>query len=340
MGIRQLRYFVTVAEAKSFTKAATSLQVAQPAIGVQIRKLEETLGVKLLVRHSRGVETTEAGAVLVARAQSLLQDFDQICQEVADVGGKPSGRVVVGMTKTVMHLAAARLTKSCEENYPSIDLVPTENMSKQVMQGLIDHSLDLGLAFTLGQDPRLETRPLAIEALMFAAPVGHPAIKGRKTIHLKEVLEHAIIVPSKTSPFRQGVERAAKEADIVPRIAYETNSVSMIKDLVCNDVGCAIVSYGSVISEVQTGQLGALRITDPEITRTLYLSYSKTRVQSKAMLAVRDAALSVIDDLITGGDVDWRSIPSSDGSCSPNKGTKPLPSRRKRILKSAPKKLS
>ena len=167
MDIRQLRYFVTVAEAKSFTKAATSLQVAQPALGVQVRKLEEMLGVKLLVRHSRGVETTEAGAVLATRATTLLQEFDQICQEVADLGGEPSGRVLLGMTKTVMHLAAARLTKSCQEKYPAIDLVPAENASEQVVQGVADHHLDLGLAFSPGDDSRLVSHPLAIEALCF-----------------------------------------------------------------------------------------------------------------------------------------------------------------------------
>ena len=304
MGIRQFRYFVAVAEAKSFTKAATSLRVAQPAIGVQIRKLEERLGVKLLIRHSRGVEMTEAGTVLATRATSLLQTFDGLCQEVADVGGEPRGRVVLGMTKTVMHLVAARLTKACRENHPAIDLVPTEDLSEQVVRGVTDHCLDLGLAFLPGQASRLESHPLAIEALCFAAPVDHPAAKG-VTITLKAALAHEIILPSKASYVRQCVETAAKEADIALQIAYETNSASMINDLVCHGVGCAIVSHGSVRSEVRNGQLTALRIVDPEITRTLYLLCSKTRVASRAMLAVRDEALSVIDDLITVGDVAW-----------------------------------
>ena len=78
---------------------------------------------------------TEAGAVLATRAMSLLQKYDALCQEVADFGGEPRRRVVLGMTKTVMHLVAARLAKACRENYPSIDLVLTENLSEQVVQG-------------------------------------------------------------------------------------------------------------------------------------------------------------------------------------------------------------
>ena len=118
-------------------------------------------------------------------------------------------------------------------------------------------------------------------------------------------MEHEIIVSLKTSLFRRCVEKAAKEADAAIRIACETNSASMINHLVCHGVGCAIVSRGSVRSEIQSGRLIALRIVDPEITRTLYLIYSKTRVLSRAMLAVRDDALSVIDGLITASDVDW-----------------------------------
>ena len=151
MGIRQLRYFVTVAEAKNLTRAAASLQVAQPAIGMQVRKLEETLGVKLLVRHSRGVEMTEAGVVLAARAMSLLQTYDEICQEIADFGSEPRGRVVLGMTKTAMHLVAGKLAKACRKNYPAINLALTENGSEQVVQGVANRRLDLGLTFLPGR---------------------------------------------------------------------------------------------------------------------------------------------------------------------------------------------
>ena len=307
MGIRQLRYFVSVAEAKSFTKAAELLQVAQPAIGMQIRKLEEALGVSLLVRHSRGVETTEAGAILAARAVPLLQEFDQICQEVADIGSEPSGHVSLGVTKTVMHLAAAKLIKACQEKYPAIDLVLTEGMSEQVIQSLTEHRLDLGLAFSPEEDPRLVKQPLAVETLYFAATVGHPATNA-STISLRDALAHDLVVSSKTSPFRRCVDQAADENGIELRIACETHSVSMIMDFVRNGLGCAIVSYGSVSPEVRSGQLTALPIVDPEITRTLYLTYSKTRARSKAMLAVCEEALSIIDNLMTSGEVDWLPV--------------------------------
>jgi LysR family nitrogen assimilation transcriptional regulator len=311
MGIRQLRYFVSVAEAKSFTKASELLQVAQPALGMQIRKLEEGLGVKLLVRHSRGVETTEAGAVLAGRAVSLLQEFDRMCQEVASIGGEPSGCVSIGVTQAVMHLAAAKLARACLEKYPAIDLILTEGLSEQVVQSLADHRLDLGLAFSPEADARLEKKPLAIETLYLAVPRGHPAANA-ETITLREALAYDLVVSSKSSPFRHCVEHAAAESGLELRVACEAHSVSMLKELVCNGLGCAIVSYGSAKPEVQNGQLSILRIVEPEITRTLFLTYSKTRESSRAALAVREEALAVVEELVRSEEVDWSPV-ASDG---------------------------
>ena len=96
MDVRQLRYFVEVVQAKSFTKAAERVRVAQPALGFQVRKLEEELGSKLLVRHSRGVRTTEAGDALLKHAQAILRQIELAKQEMIDLAGPPRGPLVLG----------------------------------------------------------------------------------------------------------------------------------------------------------------------------------------------------------------------------------------------------
>ena len=98
MDFRQLRYFLGVYEAKSITKASERLNVAQPALGLQVRKLEEELGVDLFFRHSRGVTPTEAGQLLAVHARVLLRQFERVRQDLIDFGGQPHGRVAVGMT--------------------------------------------------------------------------------------------------------------------------------------------------------------------------------------------------------------------------------------------------
>ena len=98
MDFRQLPYFLGVYEAKSITKASERLNVAQPALGLQVRKLEDELGVDLFFRHSRGVTPTEAGQLLAEHARVLLRQFERVRQDLIDFGGQPHGRVAVGMT--------------------------------------------------------------------------------------------------------------------------------------------------------------------------------------------------------------------------------------------------
>ena len=117
MDIKQWRYFLGVAEAKSFTKAADILHVAQPAIGIQVRKLEEELGVPLLVRHSRGIVPTEAGEEMVRQARSVLRAVEQARQRVTDVGGERRGRIVVGMSTAVIRILAGILVAACRRKW-------------------------------------------------------------------------------------------------------------------------------------------------------------------------------------------------------------------------------
>ena len=113
MDIKQLRYFMGVLEAKSITKAAEQLYVAQPALGLQIRKLEEELGVELFVRHSRGVTATEAGILLSQHARVLLRQFARARQELLDFAKSPHGRVAIGLTPTGDAVLVAELAARC-----------------------------------------------------------------------------------------------------------------------------------------------------------------------------------------------------------------------------------
>jgi len=122
MDVRQLRYFTEIVEAKSFTRAADRVRVAQPALGLQIRKLEEELGVSLLHRHSRGVEPTEAGIVLLGHANAILKQIEQAQRDVTDLSGPPRGAVVLGITPTASALLATRLIRTCQALYPGVSL--------------------------------------------------------------------------------------------------------------------------------------------------------------------------------------------------------------------------
>ena len=165
MDVRQLRYFMEVVEAKSFTKAAERVHVAQPALGFQVRKLEDELGSPLLVRHSRGVEPTEAGLALLKHAHVILRQVELARQEVVDLAGPPRGSLSLGITPTASALMATRIVQDCTTAYPGIALTLVEGLSEDVMKWLDEGRIDLGFTYNPQVVKGIETHPLLIEDL-------------------------------------------------------------------------------------------------------------------------------------------------------------------------------
>src|SRR3954463_6711641 len=129
MNLRQLRYFVSVVEAGNMTRAAEQLHVAQTALGMQIRQIEEDLGVALLVRHSRGVEPTKAGSLLYERAVTILKLVEETRKELAD-GDREQGETIrLGITPALMLAAGTEIALTVREQLPQVFLSMVEAMS-------------------------------------------------------------------------------------------------------------------------------------------------------------------------------------------------------------------
>jgi LysR family transcriptional regulator, nitrogen assimilation regulatory protein len=143
---RQLLYFTRIVELGSFTKAAAALRIAQPSLGQQIRNLEEELGTALLVRHSRGVRPTEAGALLYQHASRILEDVRQAKEAVLALSSRPIGNVTIGMTPGISDLFAAKLVESCNRDYPAIRLNIEQDLSVRLVRRILS---DNTLAFAL-----------------------------------------------------------------------------------------------------------------------------------------------------------------------------------------------
>jgi LysR family nitrogen assimilation transcriptional regulator len=145
MDIRELRYFVQVARAGSFSGAATRLNVAQPALSRQLKKLEDELGVQLLIRHGRGVEVTQAGAVLLSEAESLIDHVGQTMDRVR--GGKPTfaGQVALGVAPTSGQLIVPDIFESFRAHWPDATLVIREGISSSLEAWLLERRVDIAV---------------------------------------------------------------------------------------------------------------------------------------------------------------------------------------------------
>lgn len=329
MDIKQIRYFLGVLEAKSFTKAADLLHVAQPAIGMQVRKLEEELGVQLLVRHSRGVMPTGSGEILARHGKMLLNDVKELRRLVMNSAVEPAGRVTIGMSAGAMYTLAGPLFEACREKYPDISINLTEGLSAHLAELMTKDSLDAALTNDPPESGNLVVEPLAEGFLCLVSRNNSARPQNELSeIPLQEALMHDLIVSSRATRFRYRIESAAKEIDIMLESPHDVDSVPAIKELVLRGIGSGLLSYCTVAAEVKDGRLVARRIIDPEVKRTVSLVYSRMGVSSKALMAVCNEIRTIVGRLIAEKTSGWtRPIDEGNNALSSREAAEQEPAK-------------
>ena len=306
MTIRQLQYFLRIAELKSFSKAAAYLHVAQPALGLQVRKLEDELGVKLLNRHSRGVTPTEAGLLLRDHALVILRQVERAKLSVTDLTGPPRGKIAVGVTPTLNLILAGQLVERCRRDYPEVALSIVDGMSEDLMAWLENDRLDLAYSYNPSAVRGLICEPLLTEELCLIGPPGD-AGKKPEMARLAELADLPLILTSASSGLRTLVEEAASAKNIELNLVAEIDSVIATKEVVANNIGYAILPLGAVRREVEDGRLSARHFARPALSRNMYLAYSASRPASNATTAIREVMRQVVQENIEAGGWSWRA---------------------------------
>lgn len=294
MNLRQLRYFAKIVEIGNMTKAAAELLVAQPALGMQVRQLEEDLGVALLQRHSRGVTPTPAGTLLYERARDILERVEATRREVAALAPDTAEPVRLGLTPSLMLYLGPDIAVRLRETLPQVLLSMVEEMSHVLVERLAREELDLALAYGVPEHPALARLPLHHEDLVLVAlPSGAPG----RPVTLAEALEERLAIPERRDVVRETVARAADSAGLEVRMAYEVRSIAGIKGLILRGEAASILPLASVIDEVQAGLLDARPIVQPTLRRTLFLAWPQRRGALHSEAALRTQLLDVLDGL-------------------------------------------
>jgi LysR family transcriptional regulator, nitrogen assimilation regulatory protein len=307
MTLRQLHYFLRILELKSFSKAAANLHIAQPALGLQIRKLEEELGVPLLNRHSRGVTPTEAGLILREHAQTVLRQIERAKLALLDFAGPPRGKVAVGVTPTVNMMLAASLVSRCRQEFPKVGLSLVEGMSETLMEWVENDRLDMAFSYNANPARGLVCEPLLAEdLLLIAAPSDERKL--RKTVLFSDVAKLPLILPTTRHGLRLIVDDAADKRGLELNLVMEIDSVHASKELVERGLGYTILPMGAVSQEVQAGRLVVHAIAQPQLARKMYLVYSAKRPSSKGALGLRQIMRDVVGAGLAAGNWAWRSV--------------------------------
>jgi LysR family nitrogen assimilation transcriptional regulator len=290
MDLKQLEYFVRVAELGSFTRAAIELDVAQPALSRQVRLLEVELRQNLLVRNGRGAVPTEAGKLLLEHGRGILHQVERARDDLGRLRGGLSGRVAVGMPSSVARVLTVPLTRAVRESLPEARLSISEGLSASLQHGLISGRLDLVVLYNAQPSRELDLTPLLEEDLLLvrARPPGLHEDPPPGPMDLAEVAKLPLVIPTRPNAIRMHVESALADIGCRPNVVLEIDGVSAILDLVLDGAGCAILSRNALLNTPRPSAYTAQQIGSPPLRIRLSLATSLQRPATPVQKATLD----------------------------------------------------
>ena len=279
MDLKQLEYFIRVAELGSFTRAAHALDIAQPALSRQVRLLEVELRQNLLLRNGRGATPTEAGQLLLDHARGILHQVERAREDLGRVRGALAGRVAIGLPPTLARVLAVPLTRAFRQQLPEAQLSISEGLSTGMQEGLIQGRLDLALLYDATALPELEIQPLFEELLLLvqARPPGLHEDPPAPPMALREIADLPLVIPSRPNAIRMHVERELAGLGLRPSIALEIDGVPAILDLVAEGLGSAVLPRNAASNTVRPSAYTLRAICDPPLRPRVALASSAQR---------------------------------------------------------------
>jgi LysR family nitrogen assimilation transcriptional regulator len=276
MNLRQLDYFVHVADLGSFSRAASVLSVAQSALSHRVRQLEVELKQPLLFRNGRGVVPTEAGRRLLVHARGILMQVNRTYEELAELRGAPAGHVVIGLPPTFAKLLTVPMVNAFRERFPAASLGSMEGLSASITEWVATGRADIGLVYSPVPSPTIEIVPLLQEPMFLVSPRAERGASGA-SIPLKDLPSFRLIVPSRPNANRTRIEAELAQFGLKPVIALEIDGVSTILDLVAEGHGHAVMPKSSLRAYGAEDTFTLRRIVQPKLLIQLSLITSAQR---------------------------------------------------------------
>jgi LysR family nitrogen assimilation transcriptional regulator len=291
--LKQIRYFISVATLRSFSRAAETLNVAQPALSRHVKMLEIELGTQLLFRTTRGVVPTEAGLTLLRMGESLLLYTKELREHVSRASDNPAGDIVIGMPQSISPSLAPLILMECQRVYPKLSIRITEGLSVFLAEWLRLGKIDLAVMTNLGEVSGLQSTHLAWEQMVLVAD---PKLVGRtrKDISVDKLEKLPLLLGAH---FRPLIESALALRKIRLNVLMELDSVDIIKEMIVRQPYYSILPYASVHKEAQNRVLSVTTITEPHISRELVLAVNAQRPLAAGVNLARKLIIEKVKDL-------------------------------------------
>ncbi|MGW0071457.1 LysR family transcriptional regulator [Streptosporangium sandarakinum] len=273
MELRQLEYFVAVAEERSFTRAAERVHISQSGVSAQIRRLERELGAELFDRSARVATLTVAGKAALEHARAALAAAGAAGRAVGEVTGLVRGRLtagmVVGCTVTPLFEALAAFHRA----HPGVEISLLEDGSDRLAEGVRTGALDLALAGAAALPEGLETLTVVSERLVAAVPADH-ALAGRPRTTLAELCAHPLVCMPPGTGVRTVFDRACAARGLEPAVTLQASAPDAVADLAARGLAVAVLSAS--MTEHHRDRLVALPLDDVETPALLVLVWKST----------------------------------------------------------------
>jgi LysR family transcriptional regulator, nitrogen assimilation regulatory protein len=320
MQLRHLRYFVKIVEAGSFSRAAATIHVAQPALSQQIGELEEQLGLSLLQRSARGVRPTAAGEVLYREASSILRQMEQLPGIVRSSGGEPEGSVALGMSSTLAAPLAGSFIDYCKHALNKVTLKLAVADSETIKSRVDANTLDLAVVFEDELVARFARLPLFRQRLYLVRRAAS-AIKGASA-SLKQIATQPLILATAPNVTRTLLDRAFAANGLKPNVAAEADTLSSFLSALRAGIGDTILPKGD-FSDVAGDTVTEPVLIEPPLYLTASMISSSDYPLTRAAEAVRGVLFQFVAkhaSKTSAPGMEWiggqEAIPASDSPIS------------------------
>lgn len=274
--IRQLKVFREVARQQSFTRASKALFLTQPAVSMQVKQLEEVVGMALFEKQGKQINLTDAGEEIKVLSETILQQINETQQNIEQLASGSQGKLRLAVATTVASVAT-RLMAHFNEQYPSLSLHFTVTNREGLIDLLDNNETDIVIMGKPPEDLHLETQAFMANPLVVIAPPDHALCKRQKAISLDELFEYDFILREPSSGTRRAFERflAAEGRNLNSNM--EMNSNDAIKQSVAEGLGLGVVSIHTVTGEIEQGRLKIINASGFPLRRSWYLVQRKGR---------------------------------------------------------------
>lgn len=284
MADRRLHVFYSVARLLSFTKAAESLHMTQPAVTFQVRQLEEHFNTRLFDRTHNKISLTAAGQCVLERAEKIFEIYDDLENSVRELTGEISGVLILGASTTIAEYMLPALLGDFKAKYPDVNIRLKVSNTDGIVSMVENNVIDLGVVEAPVSNKNLAVEACRTDRLVAITPPGHVLAKAGK-IPVKAIVDYPFILREEGSGTREVIMDYLREAGVDPSeidVIMELGSLEALKGAVEAGIGISIISAATLVKEIKLGSVAVLEL-DPPLERPFSFVHQKHKFRQRAM---------------------------------------------------------